>query len=86
MNIFCGNLDWALTEDELRAAFEGHGKVDAVRIVSELTSGRSRGYGFVEMPSEDEGPRAMLALDGKELKGRPLRCTRAFRRREEKAT
>lgn len=79
MKLFCGNLHWDLTTDDLKAAFSEHGQVGDVCIVQHM--GRSKGYGFIEMPSEDDARRAMLAMDGKDLLGRPLRVNRAFGRK-----
>lgn len=76
MNIFVGNLPWSASEDELRDLFEAHGNVDSVRIITDRDTGRSRGFGFVEM--DDEGAEeAIQALDGTELGGRPLKVNQA---------
>lgn len=80
MRIFCGNLTWTLTDAELKAAFEPYGLVDKVEIPGDFETGRSKGFGFVVMPSEDEAHRAIAALDGSDLKGRAMRCSRAFDR------
>lgn len=76
MNIFVGNLPWSASEDELRDLFEAHGNVDSVRIITDRDTGRSRGFGFVEM--DDEGAdEAIQALDGTEMGGRPLKVNQA---------
>ncbi len=75
-NIFVGNLDFATTEDELRSLFEGYGTVDRVSIVTDRDTGRSRGFGFVEMSAG--GEEAISALDGREWKGRALRVNEAL--------
>lgn len=80
MKIFCGNLHYELTDDELRAAFEEHGTVENARIIRDFETGQAKGFGFVSMRSTDEGLRAVTALDGAELKGRRLRCRRAVDR------
>lgn len=72
MNIYVGNMPYAMTEDELRAAFEAYGKVDAVRVVSDRDTGRPKGFGFVEMGSDDEAKAAIEALNGSEQGGRKL--------------
>ncbi len=77
MNIFVGNLSYDATEEGLRAVFEGYGSVDAVRIITDRETGRSRGFGFVEMANDEEGRAAMAGADGYELDGRPLRVNEA---------
>jgi RNA recognition motif-containing protein len=72
MNIFVGNLDYGATESSVRELFEPYGAVDAVRIMTDRETGRSRGFGFVEMPNESEANSAMSALNGKNVGGRPL--------------
>lgn len=81
MKIFVGNLHWDLTEDELRAAFEAHGTVETVRIISDYETGAAKGFGFVSMRSTDAALRAVTALDGSLLRGRQLRCRQAIDRR-----
>ena len=77
MNIYVGNLSYDLTDDELRGAFEEFGKVDSAKIIKDMYSGRSRGFGFVEMSSEDEANSAIAGLNEKELKGRVLKVNKA---------
>ncbi len=77
MNIYVGNLLREVTEDELRAAFEEFGQVEKAAIIKDKYSGESKGFGFVEMPSKDEGQAAIDGLNGKELKGRPLNVNEA---------
>ena len=77
MNIYVGNLLREITEDELRLAFEEFGQVDKASIIKDKYSGESKGFGFVEMPSKDEGQAAIDNLNGKELKGRPLNVNEA---------
>ena len=72
MNIYTGNLSYDLSEEDLKAAFEEYGEVTSAKIISDRYSGRSKGFGFVEMPSDDAGKAAIEALAGKELGGRPL--------------
>ena len=69
MNIYVGKLALETTEDELREAFQAHGEVANVRIIRDGTTGESRGFGFVEMPVEDEANAAIAEMNGKELKG-----------------
>ncbi len=82
MNIYCGNLSYRLTEDELRQAFEEHGAVDSARIITDRETGRSKGFGFVEMPNDDEARAAIDALAGAELGGRNLNVNEARPRPE----
>ena len=72
MNIYTGNLSYDLSEEDLKAAFEEYGEVTSAKIISDRYSGRSKGFGFVEMPSDDAGKAAIEALSGKEIGGRPM--------------
>jgi len=71
-NIFVGNLDFNTSEDELRKLFEVHGQVDRVSIMTDRDTGRSRGFGFVEMTSAEDGEKAIAALNGTQIGGRTL--------------
>lgn len=82
MNIYCGNLPYGLTEDELREAFAAHGEVEAARIITDKFSGNSKGFGFVEMPNDSEAQAAIAALNGTELKGREIKVNEARPREE----
>jgi RNA recognition motif-containing protein len=77
MNIYVGNLAFSLTEDELRDAFAAHGDVSSAKIISDRDTGRSKGFGFVEMPNDSEANAAIEDLNGKELNGRPVRVNEA---------
>ena len=77
MNIFVGNLTWTTTEDELEQLFEPFGTVESARIATDRDTGRSRGFGFVEMPDDAEGERAIEALNGTSLGGRALTVNEA---------
>jgi len=77
MNIYVGNLSRDVTEEDLRQTFEALGKVESVTIIKEKFSGESRGFGFVEMPAKAEAESAITGLNGKELKGRPLKVNEA---------
>lgn len=72
MNIYVGNLSFDETDDTLQEAFEAHGAVDSARVITDRYSGRSRGFGFVEMPNKDEAEAAIAALNGTDLGGRTL--------------
>ena len=77
MNIYCGNLSFELTEDDLRAAFEAFGEVKSVAIIQDKFTGKSRGFGFVDMASREAGEKAIAELDGQELKDRAVRVNEA---------
>ncbi len=77
MNIFVGNLSYSTQDDSLRAAFEAFGEVSSARVISDRETGRSRGFGFVEMPNAAEGQAAITALDGHELDGRAVKVNEA---------
>ena len=70
--IYVGNLPWALNDDELKEAFTNHGSVISANIVTDKHTGRSRGFGFVEMENEGEANDAIKSMNGAELKGRRL--------------
>jgi cold-inducible RNA-binding protein len=76
-NIFVGNLSFGATEQSVRTLFEAHGAVDRVNIVTDRDSGQPRGFGFVEMSNDNEGNKAIAALNGKELDGRALNVNEA---------
>jgi RNA recognition motif-containing protein len=76
-NIFVGNLSFNTTEDELRKAFEAYGQVDRVSILTDRDTGRSRGFGFVEMTNADEGEKAIAGLNGSQLGGRTINVNEA---------
>jgi len=82
MNIYVGNLSYEVTEEDLRQAFEQSGQVESVSIINDKYSGRSKGFGFVEMPSNVEGQAAIESLNGKEMKGRALNVNEARPRTE----
>ena len=71
MRIYVGNLPFSTGEDELRAAFEPHGAVMSAAVIMDRDTGRSRGFGFVEMSDED-GRKAIEAMNGQDLDGRAL--------------
>jgi len=77
MNIYVGNLPYNATEEELKQAFEGYGRVDSARIIVDKYTDQSKGFGFVEMPDSGEAQAAIGGLDGKDMGGRPLRVNEA---------
>jgi len=76
-NIFVGNLEFNTSEDELRHLFEVYGQVDRVSIMTDRETGRSRGFGFVEMANAEEGEKAIAGLNGSQLGGRTLNVNEA---------
>ena len=76
-NIFVGNLDFNTSEEELRRIFEAHGQVDRVSIMTDRDTGRSRGFGFVEMTNAEDGDKAIAALNGTQVGGRTLNVNEA---------
>ena len=77
MNIYVGNLSYGMSEDELREAFGAFGEVSSVKILMDRETGRSRGFGFVEMPNKSEAETAIAQLNGKDVGGRALRINEA---------
>jgi RNA recognition motif-containing protein len=84
MNIFCGSLPFSLQESELKEFFEEYGEVAAARIITDKFSGRSKGFGFVEMPNDDQAKKAIEELDGAEVDGRTIVVNQAEERKESK--
>ena len=83
MNIYVGNLPFKATEEELRALFEPYGAVDSAKIISDRFTGRSRGFGFVEMAERGAGEKAVQELHDRDFQGRNLRVNEARPRRQE---
>lgn len=71
--LYVGNLSFQVVEDDLRAAFEQYGTVTDVKVITDRDSGRSRGFGFAEMETEEEAKAAVAGLDGAQLDGRALK-------------
>lgn len=82
INIYVGNLPFGASEDQLKDLFEAYGKVDSAKIVSDRFTGRSRGFGFVEMSDREEGLKAIKELDSKDFLGRALKVNEARPREE----
>lgn len=72
MNIFVGGLPFKVDENELRGLFEKYGELTSVKLIIDRQSGRSKGYGFVEIEDEEAGRQAIAELDGTELYGRTI--------------
>ena len=77
MNIYVGNLNYNLREEELRTVFGEFGDVESVKIIIDKNTKRSKGFAFVDMPNDDEAKQAIDALNGRDLKGRNLKVNEA---------
>jgi RNA recognition motif-containing protein len=77
VNIFVGNLSYETTEDEVRQAFQAHGEVSTAAIIMDRATGRSKGFGFVEMPDAEQAKAAIAALNLQEVHGRALTVNEA---------
>ncbi len=83
MNIYTGNLHYGISEDELKAIFEEYGEVTSVKIITDKYSGRSKGFGFIEMPNDAEAKEAIENLNGTEVKGRNIKVNQARERADD---
>ena len=77
MNIYVGNLPFETTEESLQVQFTEYGEVESARVITDRMTGRSRGFGFVEMPDKDQAQAAINALNGKDFNGRPMTVNEA---------
>ena len=82
MNIYVGNLPYSMDENEMKSIFEEYGAVDSASVIKDKFTGRSRGFGFVEMPDSDAASAAIEATNGKSLGGRNLVVNEARPREE----
>ncbi len=82
MNLYVGGLSFDTTDDGLRTFFEQAGTVESAKVINDRDSGRSRGFGFVEMATDDEGRKAIEDLNGEMLDGRTLTVNEARPRKE----
>ena len=82
MKIYIGNLQYAMTEDELQQLFEEFGQVASSKIITDKYSGRSKGFGFVEMTDDSEAEKAIEQLNGREIKGRNITVNQSIERKE----
>jgi nucleolin len=71
--LYVGNISWGMNEDSLNEAFSSFGEVKSVKIITDRDTGRSKGFGFVEMSNADEAQTVISNLDGKDMDGRPLK-------------
>ena len=72
MNIYVGSLSFDINEDQLKEVFDEYGEVSSARVITDKYSGRSKGFGFVEMPNDEEAKKAIEELNGAEVKGRAI--------------
>lgn len=84
MNIYVGNLSYGVSEDNLREVFEAYGEVSSCKVITDKYSGRSKGFGFVEMDNDSEAQAAIDQLDGAEIDGREVRVNEARPREDRK--
>jgi len=77
MNIYVGNLSYNTTEGDLRTAFASHGEVVSSAVIADKDTGRSKGFGFVEMADNQQAKAAIAALDGSEIDGRQIKVNEA---------
>ena len=82
MRIYVGNLSYKCDEDDLRKAFEAHGEVTSAQVIMDRYTGRSRGFGFVEMSNDTEAQEAITAIDNQDISGRQVKVNEAKPRRE----
>jgi RNA recognition motif-containing protein len=75
MNMYVSNLGFHTTDDDLRKLFEAFGQVSSAKVITDRETGRSRGFGFVEMASGPEAEQAMAKLNGKDMEGRAISVT-----------
>ena len=77
VEIYVGNLSYDMTEDQLRKEFEAYGKVNSARLITNRYNGKSKGFGFVQMPNREEAEKAVAALNEKDILGRKMKCNEA---------
>lgn len=77
MDIYVGNLAYKSTDDDLRSLFSQYGEVSSARVVTDRATGRSKGFGFVEMPDDTAAQAAIDAINGNDFQGRPLRVNKS---------
>lgn len=77
MNIYIGNLEYSVSESDLQGLFEQYGAVSSVKVIKDQDSGRSKGFGFVEMEQSNDGEEAVKNLDGHNLNGRNMKVNQA---------
>jgi RNA recognition motif-containing protein len=83
LQIYAGNLSYGMADDSLKTLFEKFGEVSSAKVIRHQDTGRSKGFGFVEMPNEEEAEKAIQGLDGSDVDGRNIRVNRARPKRNE---
>ncbi len=83
--LYVGNLAWTVTDQDLHDAFSEAGTVDSAQVIIDRATNRSRGFGFVEMASDDAAESAIKNLNGREIKGRPIRVNEAQARSNDRS-
>lgn len=83
MNIFIGNLNYAVTEDDIREIFEEYGELTSVKLISDKFTGKSKGFGFVEMADDAEAKKAIEELNGAEVEGRTIVVNESIEKKRE---
>jgi len=84
MNIYVGQLPYSVTEDELRGIFAEYGKIAGLNLIMDKYSGRSKGFGFIDMPNNSEADKAIKALNKSMLNGREIKVNQVEERRKKK--
>lgn len=84
MNIFVGNLAKEVTDEDLQSLFSQYGTVRSVKVIKDMFTGESRGFGFIEMPGQAEAQKAMTELNTRELKGKKITVNEARERTDNK--
>lgn len=82
MKIYVGNMPYSVTSEELETLFEAHGRVQDAQVITDRETGRSKGFGFIDMPDNAEADEAIKALNGTQLQGRQLTVNQARPRRD----
>lgn len=82
INIYVGNIPYSTNDDDLRTTFSEYGEVSSAKVIMDRDSGRSKGFGFVEMDSNEAGAQAIKALDGTPMEGRNIKVNEARAREE----
>jgi len=77
MNIYVGNLPYSIKDDRLKELFSQYGEVEAAKVIMDRFDGRSKGYGFVEMPDNSEADQAIKQLNGKSIEGKSIKVNPA---------
>ena len=83
MNIYVGNIPYSVSDEDLQKLFEEHGTVDSARVISDRFSGQSKGFGFVEMPSQEESMDAIDKINDQDFQGRNLKVNEAKPRNDD---